>query len=140
MNKVLLSLLAVVNVILFIGVFIIDPIPASSNSQSQSQQPFTSLTPQIFNQAITSGEYELIDIRTLGEYLQGSIPDASQVDFYQTQVFSSYLDKLDKKKKYLIFCKSGNRTRQALQIMKQKGFTNVWDLQGGYTAWQASGL
>ena len=100
----------------------------------------SSLPPQQFHQELTTNNATLIDIRTIDEYKAGHLQGAKQIDYYQTQTFSDYLDSLDKNKKYLIYCRSGNRTGKTLTIMKQKGFTNVSDLAGGYNAWVAAEL
>lgn len=111
---------------------------ANAQVEQGEYQPFTSLPVDDFAEAASSGEYSIIDIRTLEEYQQGYIPSAVQIDYYQTTAFLNYLDSLDKNKKYLIYCRSGNRTAQALQIMKERGFRNVWDLSNGINMWKAS--
>jgi len=104
-----------------------------------SESKISHMTPSEFKSSIDSGEYILIDIRTIKEYDQGHIANASHSDFYKTQDFSSYLDSSDKNNKYLIYCRSGNRSGQALNIMKEKGFTNVSDLAGGFNSWTSNG-
>ena len=99
----------------------------------------TSISATEFNQQVQADEATLIDIRTAEEYTQGHVVSAVNQDFYQTVAFSSYLDSLDKDASYLIYCRSGNRSGQALEIMRQKGFTHVSDLSGGITAWQSAG-
>lgn len=98
------------------------------------------LDTQTFSQDSTSNSYTLLDIRTIDEFNAGHIKGAKEIDYYQTQAFSDYLDTLDKSKKYLIYCHTGNRSGLALDIFRQKGFTNVSDLQGGYAAWTVAGL
>lgn len=98
-----------------------------------------SLTAQEFSSALSTNEYKLIDIRTYEEYSEGHIKASTQSDFYNTTEFSSYLDSLDKNGKYLIYCRSGNRSSQALRIMQGKGFRNVSDLSGGINSWTKNG-
>lgn len=98
------------------------------------------LSPQIFSKDLLSKGYTLLDIRTIAEYNEGHINGAKEIDYYQTQSFSDYLDSLDKNKKYLIYCHTGRRSGLALEIFKQKGFKNVSDLSGGYNSWLAAGL
>lgn len=101
---------------------------------------FSDLTPVQFNQAIDSGKYKLIDVRTMDEYKAGHIKGAKEEDFYQTDAFSKYLDILDKNGKYLIYCHTGRRSGLTLGLMQQKGFKNVYDLAGGFSAWESSNL
>jgi rhodanese-related sulfurtransferase len=117
--------------------------PSSGNSNTKvlgKQQAYSHLTPEQFDTALSTGEYTLIDIRTTDEFNSGHLKNALQNDYYQTQQFSSYLDSLDKNKKYLMYCRTGHRSGLAMGIMQQKGFANVSDLSGGITAWTASGL
>jgi thioredoxin 1 len=105
-----------------------------------SQPSFRHLTPEKFNSELSSGQYTLLDVRTREEYLTGHLKNAIQTDYYQTQNFSDYLDTLDKNNKYLIYCRTGVRSGKAMQIMQDKGFKNVSDLDGGYNAWVANNL
>ena len=93
-----------------------------------------------FKAMADSGEYKIIDVRTEEEYAGGHLANAAQIDFYKTDVFKNYLGTLDKNAKYLIYCRSGNRSRNAMEVMRNKGFISVADLAGGITAWEAQGL
>lgn len=103
-------------------------------------QQVSSLTPSQFNELLQTNKYLLLDIRTADEYAAGHLKNAQQIDYYQTQAFSDYLDKLDKNAKYLIYCRTGKRSSAALQIMQSKGFEDVTELLGGYNAWVTVGL
>jgi rhodanese-related sulfurtransferase len=101
--------------------------------------PFSSLPIDQFSRALDSGNYTLIDVRTLDEYNAGHLKNAKQTDYTQAQQFSKYLELLDKDNKYLIYCRSGIKSAKSMQIMRDKGFTNVYDMSGGYKAWIAGG-
>jgi rhodanese-related sulfurtransferase len=75
-------------------------------------------------------DFVIIDIRTKREILVGKIENALEIDFYLSN-FRAELNKLDKNKTYLIYCRSGNRSGQALKIMKELGFKIVYNLEGG---------
>ncbi len=47
---------------------------------------------------------------------------------------------LDPGEKYVVYCRSGNRSGKATALMTQKGFTTVADVDGGIVAWEAAGL
>jgi rhodanese-related sulfurtransferase len=128
-------------VLLIGGAVVLMPTGSTSNSGVLgSISAFSHLAPDRFNQAIKSGKFILIDIRTLDEFNVGHIKGAKQADYYQTQAFSDYLDKLDKNANYLIYCHTGRRSGLALDIFRQKGFANVNDLAGGIQAWEANSM
>jgi len=141
MNKFFIIGIVILGVLVLAGTtFYLSGNNQSSLSDNKAEANFTHMTPADFQKAISSGEYKLIDIRTEEEFAAGHIKGASQVDFYQTEKFNSYLDSLDKNQKYLIYCRSGNRSGQALEIMKKKGFLNASDLAGGISTWIGAGL
>ena len=59
---------------------------------------------------------------------------------YYAPAFKDKLSKLDKSAKYLIYCRSGKRSAAALKMMQDLGFSDIHDIAGGITAWQAAGL
>lgn len=77
----------------------------------------------------------VLDVRTLAEVEEGIIPNAIHIDIYMGQGFVQELNKLDKTKNYYVYCRSGNRSRQACHIMDQMGFENAYNLIGGIIDW-----
>lgn len=77
----------------------------------------------------------ILDVRTLEEVEQGIIPNAIHIDIYMGQGFVQELNKLDKTKNYYVYCRSGNRSRQACYIMDQMGFEKAFNLMGGIIDW-----
>ncbi len=103
-------------------------------------------TGQSVAKVITADEFEqlardtnnvLIDVRTPEEFNSGHIEGARNMNIYGT--FESDIQNLDKAKTYLIYCRSGGRSNSAMQMMKEAGFTTLYDLRGGIGAWQSSG-
>lgn len=122
------------------GIYVLsNPSCCSANiGNTQATLPTHASAPE-FKKAVESGKYKLIDVRTLAEFNQEHLKDAQQADFYQTKDFNTYLDSLDKNGSYLIYCHTGNRSGQTIQMMQAKGFTNVHDLSGGINAWNSYG-
>ena len=87
-----------------------------------------------FKKKLDSGEYILIDVRTEAENLQKNIPESMIIDISQPD-FAQKILSLDKDKKYLIYCASGNRSSYALSFMEQSGFKEVYELEGGIMNW-----
>ncbi len=140
MKKVYLVIILLVVVAVYLTGRIVTSGTNSNNpSIKAAEQEIATLTPEQFSDLLKGGEYTLLDIRTADEYSSGHIRNAKQIDYNQTQQFSDYLDRLDKKAKYLIYCRTGKRSSSALQMMQEKGFMNVADLSGGINAWIAGG-
>jgi rhodanese-related sulfurtransferase len=79
-----------------------------------------------------------LDVRTKREFQGGFIPNAQNVDFYG-EGFLDDIKKLDKKKKYILYCRSGGRSLQAKHLMETMNFSHLYNLQGGVLEWEASG-
>jgi rhodanese-related sulfurtransferase len=97
------------------------------------------VSPAEADAVLEAGGVTLLDIRTAEEYATGHLAGARLVDFYSPD-FTSRLAALDRTARYVVYCRSGNRTAQALAVMEQLGFTSVVDIAGGIQAWAADGL
>ena len=84
-------------------------------------------------------DFVIIDVRTLQEFAEGHIENATNIDFY-SETFRDTLNTLDKNKTYLIYCKVGGRSRKALDIMAELNFREAYNMLGGIVQWQAEGL
>lgn len=73
---------------------------------------------------VLAGTFKIIDVRTQDEFKQGHLKGSINIDIYDSN-FSSQISKLDKNSDYKVYCRSGNRSGQALEIMKKLGFTKV---------------
>ena|SRR5690606_12033117 len=80
-----------------------------------------------------SAEKMYIDIRTPEEFSEGTIPHALNIDYYADD-FSDKMQQFDKDQELIIFCKSGGRSSEALILLKDLGFKNVEEYEGGYDA------
>lgn len=74
-----------------------------------------------------------LDVRTPGEFASGTIKGAKNIDIMSAS-FKESVSKLDKEKEYFLFCRSGNRSGQACNIMSKEGF-KVYNLKGGVAEW-----
>ncbi len=108
-----------------------EPNQAEETSQ-QVKGIYEDLSAEIFKANYPKGL--LLDVRTPEEYSEGHIEGALNLDIYDKQ-FSIELDKLDKTKPVYVYCKSGGRSSNASEIMKEKGFKEVYNLVGGYSGY-----
>ena len=80
-----------------------------------------------------------LDVRTPIEFTEGHIEGARLIDF-QSGNFENEIAALDKNVTYAVYCRSGNRSGQAVKVMQDAGFTNVFNMNGGVIDWANAGL
>jgi phage shock protein E len=85
------------------------------------------LTPSAITQKISQGAL-IIDVRTPAEYADGHIKVAKNVPL---QTIADQCSTLPKDKDIIVYCLSGNRSNQAIAMLKQAGVTRVFN-GGGY--------
>lgn len=110
----------------------------SEGLPSNTANMLDSVTASVFASKTTEQKRILIDVRTEEEYVAGHLPGARNIDFNSSD-FTETISTLDKNDPYSIYCRSGNRSGQALKLMKTLGFTDVLDLEGGIIGWVQSG-
>ncbi len=76
----------------------------------------------------------LLDVRTPEEFATGNIEGAVNIDFKASD-FEQKITGLDKSKTYFVYCLSGIRSGKAADRMSELGFTSLYTLNGGYSAW-----
>lgn len=79
----------------------------------------------------------LIDVRTPEEFAQGHIEGAVNIDV-ESGAFAAAIADLPTDGRYVVYCRSGNRSAVAVDQMEAAGFTDVYDM-GGIQAWMAAG-
>jgi phage shock protein E len=80
----------------------------------------------------------LLDVRTPEEVAEGALAGATVIDL-QGPDFERRLDELDPDATYAIYCRSGNRSGQAAELMRERGFDDLYNA-GAYTDLAAAGL
>ena len=78
----------------------------------------------------------ILDVRTEEDVEEGYIPNAKNIDIYKGQGFINEVEKLDKSKHYYIYCRSGKRSSQACTLLDQMGFSETYNLLGGFSEWE----
>lgn len=81
----------------------------------------------------------IIDVRTPEEFAEGHLEGAVNIN-WQDPTFIEQVSVLDKNGTYVIYCRSGNRSAQAVDTMESIGFTNLTDAGGYLNASNATGL
>jgi rhodanese-related sulfurtransferase len=99
----------------------------------------TNMNVSEFSKKITESGVVLLDVRTPGEFAEGYIEGAQNIDF-QSGNFENEIASLDKNLTYAVYCRSGNRSGQAAKIMHDAGFHDVYNLDGGVIDWANEGM
>jgi rhodanese-related sulfurtransferase len=106
-------------------------------------KPITDVSPEeafgIIGTSSYLGNPVVIDVRTPGEYAGGYIWGAINIDIGSPD-FRDRVAPLDKNFTYIVYCRTGVRSNQARNVMKELGFKYVINMTGGYTDWVAVGL
>lgn len=108
----------------------------SCQNKENSKSFVGKVTANEFEQKLNeSKNAQLIDVRTPGEYAEGHLQNANNID-YRGSDFDEQVEKLDKSKPVFVYCLSGGRSGNATEKMKSMGFKEIYDLKGGINAWK----
>lgn len=111
----------------------------ASCDSAESKGGYKSGNVQQFDSVMAANSDEqLVDVRTPEEFAEGHIAGAQNIDWKNAE-FAINVGALDKSKPVLVYCHSGNRSKQAAEYLANNGFTNVYELEGGISAWETSG-
>jgi phage shock protein E len=103
--------------------------------QAQDNQAGKTISQKKFERLSKKKNTVVLDVRTTDEYKAGHIPNTTQIDVLKKEEFKAQIAGLDKNKTYLLYCRSGKRSKDAMNIMKEMGFTKLYDLDGGFSHW-----
>lgn len=78
----------------------------------------------------------LLDVREPDEYAAGHIPGITLIPMGDV---ASRLSELPRDKEIIVTCRTGNRSAQIADLLRQQGFTNVHNMEGGIVAWEEAG-
>ena len=105
-------------------------------SCSVSAQKKVNLSVDAFEEGIKKDSIQLLDVRTPQEFKTGYIKGAILADWIDDDDFRAKAAGLDKEKPVYVYCRSGGRSGDAAQWLTENGFKNVFNLEGGMTAWK----
>jgi rhodanese-related sulfurtransferase len=110
----------------------------ASMAQSAKKDSINVVSIQDFEKKLQKKNVVLLDVRTPKEVAESSLEGVINID-YLGENFAQEIEVLNRKQTYLIYCKSGRRSREAASIMEKAGFKKVYMLDGGITAWEEAG-
>ncbi len=136
MNRKSLPIMAIVITVAAIALFLFGLLRADFGSGTATAA-VGSLTPDSYvTQYSQPGTpHLLLDVRTPEEYAEGHIANSLNISL---QTLSSRLSEIPTDTPVVIYCRSGNRSAQAAQLLSEAGYTQLYDL-GGIIDWQSQG-
>lgn len=96
---------------------------------------FKSITLPQFEKLRAEKTNVVLDVRTKKEFDAGHIPGAILID-WNSPDFEKKVSALEKDKTYLVHCAAGGRSAKAAAKLSALNFKNVYNLEGGYKAWE----
>ena len=88
-----------------------------------------------FAEIIQDSNVVLLDVRTQSEYEAGHIPNAILIDVTQDDFLPKCKQQLPLDKTIALYCRSGNRSKKAAQILSQENY-KVVELNTGFNSWK----
>ncbi len=114
--------------------------PAAEKSAPAAELTALPLGPDVDVQTVSAvkdrPDVLLLDVREQWEYDEMHIPGITLIPM---ESVPNRLSEIPKDKEVIITCRSGNRSGQVVNFLRQQGFTNVHNMTGGIVAWQAAG-
>lgn len=84
-------------------------------------------------------DFMILDVRTPKEFAEGHLSGAVNVNALGPD-FEAQLSKLDRARTYLVYCRMGNRSARAIQVMSRMGFRSVYHMFEGIMGWYKRAL
>jgi phage shock protein E len=107
--------------------------------QSQTQVNFIDVDPVTFAAKMEGNPGILLDVRTPEEVAEGKLAGSKAIN-YNDDNFAEALNELDPNQPVYVYCAAGGRSSKTATLLGEKGFTLVYNLDGGITAWEEAGL
>lgn len=112
---------------------VIQPIAASDQTKTIAKD----ISQEEFTAMLLAKDVNIIDVRTPQEFSQGNIRNSININSTDPEL-EVKLSSLDKNEPYVLYCVSARRSAGVMKVMKEKGFKEIYNLQGGYPAYAAS--
>lgn len=130
MNQLYLNYRQILNTFFFLSAFFY-----ANTMSAQNQTREAKVKVEEFEQKIkSSDDPQIVDVRTPEEYKKGHVKDALNVD-WNSEEFDNMVKALDKNQPVYVYCLSGGRSAKAAERLKETGFTEIYELEGGMMAW-----
>lgn len=97
------------------------------------------LTPEQFAQKIKATEKaQVVDVRTVPEFEAGHLDQAININVSSADFAAQIKKNINPDQPVFVYCQVGGRSARAAKILADMGYTQIYDLAGGYQAWSSS--
>ncbi|WP_438969297.1 rhodanese-like domain-containing protein [Nonlabens sp.] len=96
------------------------------------------VTPEEAAVLIESDQVKIIDVRAELDFDKKHLKNAVNIEVENDDLYS-VLDQMKKDEPLLVYCNKGGQSERCAQILKEKGFTLIYDMDGGIAKWEESG-
>ena len=107
------------------------------SKETYGEGKILSVTASVFADSIDNPGVQLVDVRTPDEFAAGNIPGSVNIDVLTGHFGETAATMLDKAYTVAVYCRSGNRSKNAAKTLSMMGY-NVVELDGGYNDWVKS--
>jgi rhodanese-related sulfurtransferase len=108
---------------------------ASINAQTKTEVTSTEVNTMLQKES----KLIVLDVRTPAEFASGHIKGAINIDVHQPDALDQ-INKLDRNAKYIVYCRTKNRSGVIVNHMLQNGFKNIFQMMDGMVGWNQNNL
>ncbi|MDP2087912.1 MAG: thioredoxin domain-containing protein [Flavobacteriaceae bacterium] len=123
-------------ILLFTGMLLLGS--CNPKHTQQSSVIIENIDAKKFNELIEEEKGIVLDVRTPEEVSEGHIKNASTINFLGSD-FIEKINMMQKEVPIYVYCRSGNRSSKAAELLKENGFSKVYNLKGGIFEWENKG-
>ncbi len=123
------------NLIIVFFLIVLTGCGKAQTNKSESSLPATEFSKKLDQ----TKDAQLLDVRTPGEFRNGHLKNALNID-WNADDFSEKAKTLDKDESVFVYCMSGPRSTAAAAKLREMGFKNVYEMQGGMMKWRNANL
>lgn len=109
----------------------------SFTAMTQAQKIIQITSTEVSSLLDKDKKWIVLDVRTPAEFKEGHIKNAVNIDINADDSHQK-IDKLNKKAKYIVHCRSNHRSAAAVEYMSKQGFKTIYQMSDGYTGWSTN--
>lgn len=112
---------------------------SSGNSEPTKNEAYKTISVSeaktLISENQNNPDFVILDVRRPDEFSQQVIDQKAINLDVESPDFTTNITRMDPEKIYLVYCRTGNRSRQAAKVMTENGFNNVYNMDGGIIEW-----